>query len=385
MKRVRNIFNSIDKPLFFVTLILFVFGLLNIVTASSSESVNRYDMSLFHYFWQHLKMLSIGLILGLFIINYPSKKYTPFAIFAFLALLIISIFLLVNGEAHKGAINWISIGGVKFQPSEFSKIVIIVCLALMFEKYNKKLRTKNINHYDIIARILIVGVMIPLIVFLQKDFGTMLIMLFIFGVMFIASPILKIEKFRVIVLLLILAVVGSFIMLGVKGYILSSEQMERFNFLNPCSNYETGGYQVCNGFIAIHDGGLLGLGIGNSRQKYSYIPEPHTDSVFAIIAEENGFLKSLLIFIAYIYILKRILNLASVSNSIRGRYICLGVACYIFAHILINLGGLFGVMPLTGVPLPFLSYGGSFNVSLLVSLALVQRIHIEYKNQKIKV
>lgn len=385
MKRVRNIFNSIDKPLFFVTLILFVFGLLNIVTASSSESVNRYDMSLFHYFWQHLKMLSIGLVLGLFIINYPSKKYTPFAIFGFLSLLIISIFLLVNGEAHKGAINWISIGGVKFQPSELSKIVIIVCLALMFEKYNKKLRTKNINHYDIIARILIVGVMIPLIVFLQKDFGTMLIMLFIFGVMFISSPILKIEKFRVIVLLLILAIVGSLIMLGVKGYILSNEQMERFNFLNPCSNYETGGYQVCNGFIAIHDGGLLGLGIGNSRQKYSYIPEPHTDSVFAIIAEENGFLKSLLIFIAYIFILKRILNLASVSNTIRGRYICLGVACYIFAHILINLGGLFGVMPLTGVPLPFLSYGGSFNVSLLVSLALVQRIHIEYKNQKIKV
>lgn len=385
VRRIRNTFSALDKPLFFVTLILFIFGLLNIVTASSSESVNRYDMSLFHYFWQHLKMLSIGLILGLIIISYPSKKYGPFAYFSFLVLLIISIYLLINGEAHKGAINWISIGGVKFQPSELSKIVIIVCLSLMFEKFYKKLRTKNINHSEMIAKVLIVGTFIPVIVFLQKDFGTMLIMLFIFGVMFLASPILKIEKVKVIGLLLILATLGSLIMLGVKGYILSEEQMERFDFINPCSKYETGGYQVCNGFIAIHDGGLLGLGIGNSKQKYSYIPEPHTDSVFAIIAEENGFLKSLLIFIAYIYILKRILNLASFSNTIRGRYICLGVASYIFAHILINLGGLFGVMPLTGVPLPFLSYGGSFNISLLVALSLVQRISIEYKNQKIKV
>lgn len=385
IRKIHKTFQALDKPLFLITIILFIFGLLNIVTASSSESVNRYDTSLYHYFWQQLKMLLAGSFLAIIIINYPTKKYKPLAFLAFIILLSVSFYLLMYGESHKGAINWISIAGVKFQPSEFAKPVIIVCLSLMFEKFYKTLRTKNINHYELIAKILIVGVTIPVIVFLQKDFGTMLILLAIFGVLFLASPILKLEKLKVIFFLGVVALLGSFIMLSTKGYILSDEQMARFNFINPCSTYESGGYQVCNGFIAIHDGGIFGLGIGNSKQKYSYIPEPHTDSVFAIIAEENGFIKSLLVFAAYIFILNRILKLSSRADTIRGRYICLGVATYIFMHILVNLGGLFGVMPLTGVPLPFLSYGGSFTISLIVSLAIVQRIHLEMELKPIKI
>ena len=161
--------------------------------------------------------------------------------------------------------------------------------------------------------------------------------------------------------------------------------MTRFNFINPCKNYLEGGYQICNAYIAINNGGLLGLGIGKSQQKYSYIPEPHTDMVFAIIAEEQGLLRSSLILIGYTIILYRILNLSSKSNTLRGKYICLGVATYIFSHIAINLGGLLGLLPLTGVPLPFLSYGGSFTISLLISLGLVQRVHIEHKREKIEI
>lgn len=117
----------------------------------------------------------------------------------------------------------------------------------------------------------------------------------------------------------------------------------------------------------------------------SYIPESHTDSVFAIIAEEYGFLRSTFIFIAYVIILYRILRLSMRANTLRGRYICFGVAIYLFLHIFVNLGGLFGVMPLTGVPLPFLSYGGSFTLSLIMTLGMVQRVHIETENQKIKI
>ena len=129
----------------------------------------------------------------------------------------------------------------------------------------------------------------------------------------------------------------------------------------------------------------MGLGIGKSKQKYSYIPEPHTDSAFAIIAEEYGVIGSVFIFLGYALILWRITMIASKASTLRGRYICLGVAAYIFAHIFINMGGLFGIIPLTGVPLPFFSYGGSFAISLIVSLALVQRVNVETKNQKIKV
>ena len=160
--------------------------------------------------------------------------------------------------------------------------------------------------------------------------------------------------------------------------------MARFDFYDPCSKYEEGGYQICNGFIAINSGGLLGVGIGNSKQ-VSYIPESHTDSVFAIIAEEYGFIVCTGLFIIYLIVLYRIFNLACRVSNIRGKFICLGIGTYLALHILINLGGLFGSIPLTGVPLPYLSYGGSFTLSLMVSLAIVQRICIEKNTEKIKI
>ena len=201
--------------------------------------------------------------------------------------------------------------------------------------------------------------------------------------LFLSSPLLKKDKTKTMVFLVIALLCSLLVIQNLKGYILSEEQMARFNFINPCKNYLEGGYQICNAYIAINNGGLLGLGIGKSQQKYSYIPEPHTDMVFAIIAEEQGLLRSSIILIAYAIVLYRILDLSSRVSSLRGKYICLGVATYIFAHIIINLGGLFGILPLTGVPLPFLSYGGSFTLALIISLALVQRIHIEYKREKI--
>lgn len=166
-----------------------------------------------------------------------------------------------------------------------------------------------------------------------------------------------------------------------KGSVLSDRQSSRLDFYNPCKNYESGGYQICNGFIAINSGGVFGNGIGNTKQ-ISYIPESHTDSVFAIIAEQYGLIVTTIIFIIFALLLKSILNISSRSKTIRGRYICLGVAIYIFLHILVNLGGLFGVMPLTGVPLPFLSYGGSFTLTLICALAVVQRIEIENRTMK---
>ncbi len=384
-KTVRSIFQLVadmDKGLLISTIILFSFGLLNIVTASSSEATAN-NTSLYYFFYQQLKMIFLGVVAGIFILNIDTKKYPPFAVLGFVTIGFILFYLSLYGSDYRGSRNWIKIGPVRFQPSEFAKPVVIVCLSLMFEKYAAKLRNRKIPHTDLIAKILIVGLLFPVIIFLQKDFGTMFILLMTFGILFLASPILRLDKVRAIGIMIFVAVLGAFGMYMGKGYILSAEQLDRFDFFNPCQKYETGGYQICNGYIAINDGGIWGLGPGKSKQKYSYIPEPHTDSVFAIIAEEYGFLKSTLIFLLYLYVLKRIINLACKASTLRGRYMCLGVATYIFMHILVNLGGLFGVMPLTGVPLPFLSYGGSFAISLIVSLAIVQRVHIETKRQKI--
>lgn len=387
-KSIRNLinyYNDLDKPLFYITGFLIIFGLFNIVTASSSEAVIRYEKTLFYYFFKQLIMIIAGMIIATFIIKIDTKKYAYPTALAFITITGCILYLFLYGTFHKGAQNWLSIGGVTFQPSEFAKPIIIVALSLIFEKTKNKLRNKKIKHYNIITLILIIGLLNPIIIFLEKDLGTMLIIMTIFIVMFLASPILKQEKTKTILILVLLAISGLILIKNQKGYILSEEQMNRFNYINPCKNYLDGGYQICNAYIAINNGGLFGLGIGKSKQKYSYIPEPHTDMIFAIIAEEQGLIRSSIVLLSYTVILYRILNLSSKSNTLRGKYICLGVATYIFAHIAINLGGLLGVLPLTGVPLPFLSYGGSFTLSLIISLGLVQRVHIEYKRQKIKI
>lgn len=384
IRQIRKNFRDMDKPLFFITVAMFIFGLLSIVSASSREAVVRYGSTLYHYFWRQLLMLGFGLVLSLFIINIPSKKYKGFATIGFIGINILLIYLLLFVGEHKGAQNWIQIPGFgSFQPSEFAKPVIIVCLALLFEKFSKKLQDPKYPKWDMIGMILFTGLVSAVIIFLQKDLGTMMIIVAIFGVMFLASPLLKQDKVKTIGLLIVVALVGMLGIKAIKGYILTDAQLARFNFFNPCTRYETGGYQVCNGFIALNDGGLLGLGIGKSKQKYSYISEPHTDSIFAIIGEELGFVRSSLIFIAYIFILYRILMLSSKASTIRGKYICLGVSVYLFAHIFLNLGGILGIIPLTGVPLPFLSYGGSFTISFIVALTLVQRVAIETNRAKI--
>lgn len=378
LKKLKDIFSSMDKPLLFVTIFLFLFGLFNIVTASSREAINN-EVTLYYYFYKHIFMLLIGVILSFALLIINTRKYKKLVPLLFICILVILLYLLFYGAYHKGAQNWIEIFGIKFQPSEFAKPITIVFLSVLFETFYRKLRNKEINHFNIIALILFVGVSIPAIIFAQKDFGTMMILLTIFGVMFLASPIIKLEKLKTVGILFVASIIFITMIVVRTGSFFTQEQLSRFDFFNPCTNYEEGGYQVCNAFIAINNGGLTGLGIGKSQQKYSYISEPHTDSIFAIFVEEWGLITSFIIFVCYALVIGRILTISSRANTLRGRYIALGVAIYIFMHILFNLGGLFGLIPLTGVPLPFLSYGGSFTICLMCSLAIVQRICIETK------
>ena len=167
------------------------------------------------------------------------------------------------------------------------------------------------------------------------------------------------------------------VLLGSGKGILLERQMERFDFRNPCDKILENGSQVCNCYIAINNGGLTGVGLGNSTQKYLYLPEPYTDFIFAIIVEELGVITGVLIILAYMFILFRILLIGRRSPNNRGAVLCYGVAVYIFLHVAINLLGIMGLMPLTGVPLPFMSYGGSFTICLIASLAIVQRVSVE--------
>ena len=382
MKLINKTLKDMDKILLLITTLLFIFGLFNIVTASSRAAVIRYNTSLYSYFFKQLVSIIVGLVATIFILKIPTKKYGYFGVAFYIIVLFLLLYVLFFVTEQQGSKNWIVIKGFgTIQPSEFAKPAMIIMVSFMFEKMFKNLRNPNINHYNSIAKILFIGGLYPAIIFLCKDLGTMIVITVIFGVLFITSPILKQEKIRIIGTVIF---VGILILLFKGSSIFTPAQLSRFNFFDPCNDYYEGGYQICNGFIAINEGGLFGSGIGESKQ-VSYIPESHTDSVFAIIAEEYGLIICTLIFLAYLVVFFRIFKLSSRTSTIKGKYICLGIGVYIFLHFLINLGGLFGIMPLTGVPLPFLSYGGSYTLSLMISLAIVQRIHIETEREKIRV
>ena len=171
----------------------------------------------------------------------------------------------------------------------------------------------------------------------------------------------------------------------VGPHVLSQYQLNRFQFAAPCTRYtESTGYQVCNSQIAIKNGGLTGLGFGNSTQKYLYLPEAHTDFIFPIICEEVGILGGIVVLILYLLMLYSILRIAKGASNVYDSIIAYGTFVYLTIHILVNLLGVTASMPLTGVPLPLLSYGGSFNICVIALLFVCQKIAMDSKKAKIK-
>lgn len=384
LRSIKNTFKDMDKLLLFAMFFLSIFGLFNIVTASSREAVTNMDQSVYFYFYRHLAALLVGLVAFIIIVNVDTKKYHRLVPVLFLGVLALNLYVIINGAVTRGATNWIPLGFFNLQPSEIAKPVLIAMLAIFVERFGKKFRSPKVKHSELIWFFFLVGLIIPAFVFFQRDIGTMLIQLSIFGIIYLLSPILTKEKWKSLGIVTLGVVFLALCLYAYRGYVFTDAQSSRTDYWDPCSKFATSGYQVCNAYIAINLGGLDGVGIGKSTQKYSYIPEPHTDMVFAILAEEYGFLWGAFVIMLYALIIIRLLMLSSKANTIRGKYMCLGIATYIMAHIVVNLGGLFGLIPLTGVPLPFLSYGGSFTISLIAALGIAQRVHIETSRHKIK-
>ena len=389
LKELKNAYKDMDKVLFFVTVFLFIFGLINILTASSREAVVNNGVPMTYFFRKQLIALVAGFILANIIFIVPTKAYYRFMVILYGVFLLLIGYLVIWGSEINGAKNWFVIQKlhISIQPSEIMKIILICALAMLFEKYFRSLTdrfTPKNKLYRIYGYIVLCIIFPMAFIFLQKDLGTMFVILVVCGTLYLFSPINGGDKLKMIGFAAIAAVILLLTVYAFKGYILTPAQSARLtNFFKPCDTYETGGYQVCNCFIAINNGGFFGVGPGKSTQKYSFIPEPHTDSVFAIFAEEYGVFGAIILFFFYLVIIKRIINISSNAKTIRGRYIALGIAVYMMCHILVNLGGIFGLIPLTGIPLPFLTYGGTYAITLFAAIAIAERIHIETKREKI--
>lgn len=368
----------IDKSLMLCIMILTIFGLIMILSASSMESYMRYNYSIYHYFFRQLIFVMLGLFIYIIILFIPTKVFKKLSWLGVLGVLISLIGLMLYGYMANNARSWFSIGPFRIQPSEFAKIFIIMYMAGYYEKNKNKLN----NLLTLLTPILII-IAIFILVVLQPDLGTALLIMFLTIFIFFAVPMPKEQRSLVNKICLSVILVISAIMVVTRGSFLRSYQLDRFNFLKPCERYqEDTGYQLCNSFIAFKNGGVMGKGIGESTQKYLYLPESYTDFIFPIIVEEWGVVVGLLILGIYAFMAIKILNIARSAENIGNSLLAYGVFIYFILHIIINLIGVMGLAPLTGVPLPFLSYGGSYCLSLFIAMGLVQRVNIESTRKK---
>ncbi len=381
---MRKILKNIDKPLLIISCILFVFGLIMIFSASNVTAFMKYDASPYRYFFKQSLFLMVSFIASIFLIRFHSKSYHIIANFAVYVVAVTLALLLIYGSVRNRAISWIDLGFFSIQPSEFAKIIMIVWLSCYYDKHKDRL-----NQYVTVLYPILIAAVIAGLIFAQPDLGTTIIYTFIVATIFFIAPISKEIRNKVLMIIIGGILVAALVLVGGGSSLLTEGQKERFDFSNPCSTekfYGTGN-QVCNGYIAINNGSFLGVGLGNSTQKYLYLPEAHTDFIFAIIMEELGYLGAIIIFVLYYLLIGRIIKIGRDSYNTRGFLICMGVAVYIILHIFVNLGGIFGIIPMTGVPLPFMSYGGSFAMCLVFALTFVQRINVEnqlYKETKLK-
>ena len=371
MTKFKDIIKNIDKPLFILTLILFILGLIMIFSASNVTSYMN-GGSPYAYFFRQALFLLVSFIFCIIMIKFNTKFYGMMSNILLVIFVAVLILLLIYGKATNYAVSWIPLGPFSLQPSEFIKIIMIVFMARFYEVHEKRL-----NNFFIAIIPLLVGIVITFLIMLQPDLGTAIIFAALIGIMFFSSPVSKSIKFKVIGLFLGMCLVVGAVLIMTGGSFLQTRQINRFNFTRPCDRLLDTGNQVCNGYISINNGGLTGVGLGNSTQKYLYLPYPYTDFIFAVTVEELGLVVGIIIILGYLYLLYRILKIGRDSYTNRGALICYGVAVYIFLHISINLMGFFGLIPMTGVLLPFLSYGGSFTLCLMVALTLVQRVNIE--------
>ena len=379
---MRKLFSKVDIPLLILTFVFIILGLVMIYSASSISSVVRYGYEPYHFFVRQAIFVVAAILVGIFIIlPLPTRNYSFLAWPAIGIIIFALAFLFINGKITNNAVSWYDLKIFKLQPSEFAKSALIVFSAIYYNKlYYKKV--KNIYVYLVP---LAIGVVIAGLVAMQPDLGSAAIIGGIVFLIFISIPLVQNNIIKFIKILSIAVIIGAITIIYSGEGILNSMQMDRLTFQNPCSRYtETTGYQVCNGFIAINNGGLFGVGLGNSTQKYLYLPESHTDFIFPIIVEELGLVTGILIILGYVYMLYRILKIAKESENLRCSVIAYGTFWLLTLHILINLLGVLALIPLTGVPLPLLSYGGSFTVNVILMLFLVQRVNIENKINKTK-
>lgn len=343
-----------NKLLLLAVILISLFGLLMIYSSSNIWAEYKYNDP-YKYLKSQAIFLIIGYILMIIISKFPYQNYKKLANIIFLICTIMLILVLIPGigSIRNGSRSWFGIGSLGLQPSEFTKLGLIIFTSKYLANNTKELK-------DIKKGVLpILGVLFLIfgLIMLEPDFGTGVVIVMTIIVLLFISGV----KINFFIKIGILGLLGVIILILIAPY-----RLERIiSFINPWTDPLGSGFQIIQSLYAIGPGGLLGLGLGNSIQKHFYLPEPQTDFIFAIISEEFGFLGVLIISTLFITIIYSGLKISMRCQDNFGKFLAFGITFGLAFQTILNLMVVVGLLPVTGVTLPFLSYGGS---SLLISL-----------------
>lgn len=331
------------------------------VYSSSSIIAYLYKDSTWHYAQKQILFAIVGFVGMLFAMNLPYTFYRrTYAVIGIGSLFFMMlVFVPGIGISENGAQAWIKVGGNTMQPAEFAKLGLIIYLAAVISKKGERIR--NFSH-GLIPLIIIVSLFI-LVIIMQNDFGTAAILMGI-AIVVLFSGGANIKQ----MLGLFLAVL-PFIALFIYK---ESYRLNRItSYLDPWKDPSDTGYQLIQSLYAIAHGKMTGVGLGQSIQKYDYLPFPQTDFIFAIIAEELGFIGSMIFLLVYLFLLWRALLISLKSKDSFAGLVGVGVVSGMALQALINLGGVTGSIPITGVPLPLISAGGSSLIVTMTGLGII--------------
>lgn len=364
---MRSILKNTDYVILILALILAIIGIVGIYSAGKN-STSSGDEYIKQIIWIGL---SLGAMLVVWILDYHISSIVGIIGYPICLLLLVGVLFMPE---INGASSWFSIGGVQIQPSEFMKIAYILLLAKYIDYVYAKGKDAINKWYNVAIALCIFIVPVGLIM-LQPDFGTALVFASITFFMLFKSGLSYKYVLALILVIIIAAPVLYF-------FVLSEYQQERIQvFLNPEQEPLGAGYNAIQSKIAVGSGMLFGTGFGKGTQtQWGYLPVKSSDFIFSVISEELGFIMSAMIIMIYIVMLYRILKVAETSKDRLGSFVATGVFGMFFFHFLENIGMTIGLMPITGIPLPFVSYGGSSMLTNFVALALV--LSISSRRQK---
>ena len=385
IKKMINKLKYLDQFIFIPYLILSIFGILMVYSASSYVAISQ-DKIPEYYFLKQALFVFVGFLVSLFIfsLKYTALKHRKLIINAILVTVILLVYLLIFGKEINGSKGWLNIGPVGIQPSEFAKITVIWYFAYIFSRRQKRIIG---DFWSSMKQPVFLFAGILLLIVIQPDVGAASIILFIGTIMIFASGVSN--KLGITMgalgIAIILGVVELVRMFGTKLPLLQDYQYARFQaFWDPFEVSESAGLQLVNSYYALSRGGIFGVGIGQSVQKTGYLPEPYTDFIVSILGEELGLLGVLAVLSLFGFLILRIYLIGIRTKDPFGSLLCVGIATMFLIQGSINLGGVLGLLPITGVTFPFISYGGSSTLILTVSIGLVLNVSAMNKKQELE-